>query len=429
MADTATSNLPGIIREEWLPTASRMENAQAVRSVVETLDAGVFSEAARLVDQMMMNGRLRAMLETRLSALTGAEQRWRERRNNRDARRAKRDIEEDWPRMASTPTRWQNQVWGLLLGLGLGVIDWHTDPMTLRQIPRFRAFAPYGVYFRQDLLEYEVLVYGGQIHRVPSPAFQTGRAPMDSPWIVHEPFGTYSYRWGYSRAAWYSWLGHNFGQRDRFRMSEKVGTGIALADVPVSASKEAAKEFRDDVRAVRSGGVLMCQEYEDGTKFNLRPFEWNAQNTAGVVDDATASAAADLTILFLGHATLAESDGGASHDLARAGENISGDRTNRDAEAETSTFEDQLVGRYAEANYGDPGLAPIREVVTDPPARDAARALMLQQMAGALDALSKHGVDTKALCEEMRLPMALRGTTQAQVPAEPSAPPDPKETP
>lgn len=426
-------------RELSIPTAARIETVPRARAIIDELDTGQFGNPARLVDQMLQNARLRAMLETRLSALTGAEQRWKPRRDNRDGRRAAKDIVEDWPRMVSTPTRWQINVWGLLLGMGLGVEDWSgaVSPVTLRWVPRLIDFEPYGVWFDFIAGDYVIQTYNGT-ERVASPALFGANRDAGAPWLVHEPFGKYSYRRGYARSAWYAWLGSNWGQRDRYRMSEKVGIGAALAYVPHGDTK-GAEEFRDDVANLKSGGVVVCEQLEPdgpggGLKYDVKPFEWNAGNTSAVADAATSAAHADLTILFLGHATQAESSGGASHDLANVGADIRSDITDRDAEAESATLEDQLVARWAAANYGDPELAPKREVVTDPPARDKARAEAAQLMAQALDGLDKHGVDTVRLCEEMRWPMKPPGKGPlVQVPGAPeqgNAPPaQPNDTP
>lgn len=425
---------PRARKELQLPTAARLETVPRVRSVIESIDAGRFSDGARLIDQMLMNARLRAMLETRLSALTGAAQKWKPRRENRDCRRAAKEIAEDWPRMVTTPTRWQISVWGLLLGVGFGSLDWGSDvdPATLRWVPRLVDFEPYGASFDFVAGMYAIQVAGGKVESVASPAIAGPDRRVEAAWLIHEPFGKYSYRRGYARSAWYSWLGSNWGQRDRYRMSEKVGIGAALAYVPHGADKKAAEEFRDDIAQLKSGGVVVCETFdqaEGGLKYDAKPFEWNSQNTSAVADQATAAAHADLTILFLGHATQAESQGGASHDLANVGADIRSDITDRDAEGESGTLVGQLASRYTMANYGDPDMVE-REVVTDPPARDKARAEMMQLMGQSLTQLAEHGVDTVRLCEEMRLPMRPPGKGPiVQAPAARSAPGQPNDAP
>jgi len=414
---------PHLYREPQQPTASRYETVARVRSVADQLEAGSFADPYRLVAQMWRNPRLRAMVSTRIAALTKSEVRWKAARDNRDGRAAQRAAMEDWPRIAPKPARWANIKNGLLLGLGLGQPAWFLDPASGRQIPQLRPYSACWARWQDQRKVFQIQTLDAGIVEVAPPSLITGPLPLGGEWIIHEPFGPRSFREAYALSAWYAWLGHNWGLRDRYRSSEKVGQGTVIAYGPAGAGNtKAGTDFVTDVKNIGSSGAIWCErgfEREDGKSegFDVKPFEWNAANGYQVVDSAVAAAAADLTILFLGHSTQAEAKGGASHALAYVGADNFAMISADDAESETHTVGAQLMGRWAEANFGDPTLAPIREVVTDPPARDAALAQAANQMAQAAESLDRFGVDVPKLFEELGLPMKPPGKgPQVQVP-------------
>jgi hypothetical protein len=186
--------------------------------------------------------------------------------------------------------------------------------------------------------------------------------------------------------------------------------------VPHNADRKAATDFRDGWRNMGSGAAVPCEEFEDGRKFNARPFEWQYANTYQVVDSTLANTAADLVILLLGGNLQTEVKGGGSYAAVMGQSEVRADYIEDDAANETDTIARQVLRRWAVVNFGDPDASPLREVVTDPPARDAAAAAMAGQLAQSLDNLGRHGVDTRALCERFRLPMVLDGRAQVQVP-------------
>jgi hypothetical protein len=142
------------------------------------------------------------------------------------------------------------------------------------------------------------------------------------------------------------------------------------------------------------------------------------------VADATASTAADLVILALGQDWSTTNKGGGSYAAVQGGLEVSAGYINRDAKAESDTLYHQVQRRWAEANFGDPDLAPIREVVTNPPERDKAAAQMLVSVSQALDSLARHGADVRACMERFRIPLAAVGSVQVQAPAAPPSAPE-----
>lgn len=410
-----------IEREPYLPAPTALDKVAHVRAVVAELYQGQFRQPSLLADQMFQNPRFRVALSTRLAGLTGAEVRWRPSQNNRDGRAAAKAMEEDWRRIAPTAAREQFNSWGLLLGSSFAQPAWFTDQSTMRQIPHLRVWHPYSCQWWDTDQAYRVQPYGTEAVKVKSPAI-TDDLDLTDGWIVHEPFGPNGWRRGYLISCWYSWLGHELARRDALRVAEKVGQGIALADIPNTADTKAAADFRNGVRNMGSGGVVPCEELEDGRKFNLRPFEWNASNGAAVVDSVMAAMAIDIIILFLGGNLQTEVKGGGSYAAVSGQAEVRADYLAADAEAENDTLHRQAFRPWAEANFGDPDLAPIREVVSDPPGKDQAAAQVAVSVSQAIDSLARNGVDIPQLLERFRLPLSAAGITQVVVPDMPAPP-------
>lgn len=429
MADKKSPSRSRVYREPQIPTASRYDTVAPIRAIITALECGEFYGAARLIRQMWANPRLRVAVSTRLAGLSAAEERWRPARENRDGRAAKAAIEEDWPHIISTATRDQANRWGLLLGVNFAQPRWYRSPSSGREINRVEVFDPASCQWSEIDWLYRIQTRDAGLVTAPSPAVSS---PLDlSPdWIIHEPFGKNSYREGYVISAWYPWLGNNLTSRDRLRSSEKVGEGNLIAEVPHGADKVAATEFRDGLRNMKGGAVIVAEvanpQREDGPtgNFNVRPLEWNAGNGYQVVDSATAATAVDLVILFLGGNLQTEVKGGGSYAAIDGQMRVTAGYIDKDAKGETHTLYHQVARPWAERNFGDPDLAPYRDVVCDPPEKDKAAAEMGKLVSESLDNLARHGVDTRAYCERFRLPMGAQGKTQVAVPANDMAPND-----
>ncbi len=428
MADDKQTRRPRTFREPDIEPPSKHTRVPTVRDAIDSLFFGDFRRATKLIDQMWMNPRFRVALSTRLAGLTGAEERWTPGRDNRDGRAAVKAIKEDWPLILPRNERKEFNGWGLVLGFGLAQGDWVTAP-SKRIVPALQAFRPGWCYFDWATREYVVDTKEGE-QRVAAPR-PGSRAPMDSPWIVHEPFGrTFSWRRGYVISAWYTWLGHDLATAHRLRTSEKLSGGTLKAKVPHGQGQtEAGKEFRDGLRNRGANTVIVCEQLPpDPTGqpqggFDVEPLEFTAANGYQVIDQTAVAMATDMTILFLGGNLQTEVKGGGSYAAVAGQGEVRTDYKIDDAAVETSTLCTQLIERWAEVNFEDPENAPQREVFTDPPQRDQARATMVNLVGQSIDNLVRNGADGRALMEEFRIPLAVGGITQVQVPGAPPPPP------
>lgn len=414
--------------EPPIPLATEFTDVTQVRAVINQLDRGLFRVPALLVERMLMNPRLRAVVETRLAGLLATEIEWQPAQNNRDGRRAAREWEEDFSFSMSAPIRKQMAKWGLFLGFAAGQRSWAENPETGRQVPQLRTYWPGFAYWYWSQQCYRILTFDRGMLAVGTPnspraivevmARTYGSLPVEdtstSPWVIAEPFGINSYREGLVHAAWRPWLGHDWAMRDQARASEKHGIGITKFIMPRGTGKQweaANARFINAARTMGSEGFIPVEQDDEGRKQDVEPFEFNGQGFQAIADTMNANAVA-LAILFLGHNLTTEIKGG-SYAAAGVADYIRDDKKHEDGEIEWSYAGPQIASAWAMENYGDPGLAPKAKYVTDSPTINLQRAQMLNQASMAFQYLRANApeVDIPALAEQFRMPLRPAGST------------------
>lgn len=429
MADEQRKDLPLV--EPPIPTSTEFTDVASVRAVIAQLDRGTFRVPALLTERMMMNPRLRAVVETRMAGLIATDIEWQPSQNNRDGRRAAKEAEEDFRFIASAPMRKQMAKWGLFLGFSVAQRAWDTNTATGRNCPRVRPYWPGFAYWYWAQQCYRIQTYTGGMMAVGTPnqlpaivedqARTFGNLTVEtvatSPWVISEPFGVNSYREGLIHAAWRPWLGHDWSMRDQARASEKHGIGMAKFVMPRGTGDEwkaANARFIAAFRGVGAEGVIPVEQDEDGRRQDLEPFEFNGSGFQAISDTMN-SCAVSLAILFLGHNLTTEIKGGGSYAAAGVADYIRDDKKREDAEIEWSWLGPQVMTAWALENYGDPALAPIAKYVTDAPTVNEKRAVMVNQIAMAVTQLRAHmpDADLRGLLDQFRIPLHPEGTIVA----------------
>lgn len=425
-SETETAKaLMDIRREPPITIAPRFRDIRTCESIITTLDFGQFQLAAWMIEQMRWNSRVRGVQNTRWDGLIGTEIRWEPGRQNDTARRAARDIVEDWPLMASAATRKQIARWGCDLGVSFAQKHWYESPTSGRMIPRLEHYHPQWAIWDWSLRGYRIWTLDGWM-LVPSPAlmvpgqawaplFPSAYAQPESlrRWVVHEPFGQHSWREGMIHAAWKPWMGHELANMYLSRGAEKHGNGIIAIDYPATTDKAALTLLMQKLRTLGTEGVIPLETYpeaSDKASYKARPFEWTSTGF-DIIRGAKESNATDLAVLYLGHNTTAETKGASVGASAQVGNLIRGDIRVGDCYNEFATMYGQEVRDWAEVNYGDAGNAPIPIYVTDPPSENMAAATTLFNVAQAIEKLRANvaGVDVTELLNRFRVPMVVGG--------------------
>jgi len=405
-------------REPPIPSTTEFATIPLIRAVVTDLDSGSFRRAAILIERMLWNPRLRGALGTRTNGLIATKIRWQAvREEDKECRRAARELAEDWPFMAPAPQRAQNLKWGLMLGVAFAQRQPIDAPTSGRRLFRMRPYWP--GWARWDWQEdvYKIQTRDGSTVDVASPADRTG-IDLGSPWIVHEPFGERSWREGLLHALWRPWFGHEQAFRDLNRASEKHGIGALKVKYPAGKESD-ADGMKSGLRNLGSEGVVPCPQYPDQGEhagFNVEPLEFTGGSGGELIGSALNTSAIAMAIVLLGHNLTTEVKGG-SYAAAGVGEFIRSDYKSNDADSENATYHAQLAQYWAHENYGDPEIAPIAIYETDPPAVNQAMAQTYQYLSLAIRELKQHApnVDVDALLERYRIPLLVLDKKQEQV--------------
>jgi hypothetical protein len=421
--------------EPPIPVTTEFTNVEHVRGIVQELDQGQFRRPALLVERMLMNPRLRAVVETRLAGLIATEIRWEPAKNNKAGRRAAEEIEQDWPIIAPAPMRKQMLKWALFLGFGLGQRVPDEAPGSGRAVYKLRPYWPGFASWYWARKAYRIITFDAGMTEAAtpsvdrkiaeryaiSPILDGAPSAAESPWIISEPFGVNSYRDGLVHAAWRPWLGHDWAMRDQARASQKHGLGIFKAIIPRGTGdqyKAAVAAYTNGLRNMGSEGVIPCEEdSENDRKFDVETVEFSGSGFQAISDTMGANAVA-LAILFLGHNLTTEIKGGGSYAAAGVADYIRDDKKYDDSATEQDYAGPQLIRPWAEANYGDPELAPRARYVTDSPAVNRQRAQRPNYVGQAAAQLRANipDVDLRRLAEEFRLPMLDPADVVVQVP-------------
>lgn len=435
---TATA-LSEVRREPPLMVAPRFRDIRQCESVIELLSFGQFQLAAWLIEQMRRNSRVRGVQNTRWDGLIGTEIRWEPGRQNDLARRAARDIVEDWPLIATASTRKQIAKWGCDLGVSFAQKHWYESPVSGRKIPRLEHYHPQWALWDWTLRGYRIWTLDGWM-LVPSPSLMVPGQPWQPSmassvakpeslkrWVVHEPFGQHSWREGMVGAAWKSWLGHELANVYLSRGAEKHGNGIIALDYPQTTDAKPLNLLMQKLRTLGTEGVIPLEVYPESSgkaSYKARPFEWGSTGY-DIIRGAKESNATDLAVLYLGHNTTAETKGASVGASAQVGNLIRGDIRVGDCYNEFATFYGQVVRDWAEENYGDAGNAPVPIYVTDPPSENQAAAMTLFNVSMAIEKLRENvsGVDATELMNRFRVPMEKGGARF--LPPTPDAPKTP----
>lgn len=433
---TGSFTAPDFRREPSIQLFTEYKEVKQVRDVIRLHKLGYLQLSSFLWEQMIENPRVRGVADTRVDGHIATAIRWVPARQNEKARQAAAAIVEDWPLIASAQVRRQLHMWGLALGVGFAQKHWYQSPSTLRAIPRLEVYHPSWVTWNWGPRLYQVFTQNGtQWVRSPSLAVpgddgqpELSTLPLASAmqWVVHEPYGQHSWRHGLIHATWSPWLAHEWARRDMARACEKLGLAALTVKYPDAPGIEKALfEMEKRLKRLHSEGIIPLQQYggEDGVPpsgFEVAPFEYGGTGYQ-IIQKTKDSNSTDIAVLWVGHSLTAEATGG-TYGAAGLADLIRSDKKVADAESESSTMRQQVVGDWAEVNFGDREIAPIAIYETDPPAINLAAAQTLQFVSAAVAVFAKVApwIDAEQLLTRFRIP--LKPGDHKLVPATPADP-------
>lgn len=406
-------------------TPERLDQIKARRSLAEVV---------QLFDDMLQDDRVREIAFMRAQALTGADLEFVEgqgRRKKRALRAA--DVESDLWDMLPEAEELQMLVWGVGCNFGTGRLRWWEQTATGRYVPRRRngRIVPSVEFWHPRSFRLDPA--GRQwIAKVETPdsAVAVDR-PMgwgDGEYIAFCPWGGSpgtAVERGLVFPASKLWLLKQHVIRSGASLGQRMSTPIKVIEYQLAqqgynvgaegGADEKRKQLVDEIFAMQRQGVVslppgftMKLLSVPATSWQMLKEQWTA------CDDAFA-------ILWSGNNLTTSIKGGslAASDNAQA---MFAFVRKFDANCESTFVHNDVLGGWADVNYGDRAAAPWPSRNVEPPEDLKARAAMMLSVMQAVTAGEKAGwlFDKVQTAEQFELPL-IEGQPNTE-PAKPAAP-------
>jgi phage gp29-like protein/2'-5' RNA ligase len=397
---TTAEEAPSRVAIEWSPGLIQAAKRQA--------EQGNLRLAAELCSDLLADdARVRGTLRQRVLGLLGLPLSFSEQGDRRQKSRITKALEDDFWEAFPEPELARLVSWGLLLGVGLGQLRW--EQVGPRLVPRLRAWHPRALRWDWNARRWYVLCADGR---------ELVLRPGDGSWVLFAPYGDSS---PWQEGAWRScalWsLLKSYALRDWGRESEVAG-GIRTAEIPsdvksASATPKDRQELARDLSRIGKNGAVVPMP---GWKLGLVQ---SHPNTYETFKEQVVMANQEIAIAVCGQNLTSGVDEKGSHALGSVHKAVLQSFIEFDAEALATCLHRQVLGWWAEYNFGSREMAPWAGWETAPPEDLLERAQTLDKLADATAKLKSQGLslDYEAIAQDYSIPL-LKG---APLP-EPEAP-------
>lgn len=398
-------------RELILPVFTQWEKVGSVTTILATLEQGEFYSASLLVEQMMRDDRVRALLNTLIMSVLGSPSRWEPADHTARAERLAEEIDEGWHEQVPEEELYELVRWALMLGVGVMHAPW--DGKT--GMTSAKTWHPGALWFNLNEDTYYLRYQGGQL---PMP-------PESIDWLLLTPYShKYARLNGLVRSMSMLYLARQWVFRDRARHSEIHGLPIRVGITPMDADKKAKSDYRHALSAIGTETVIITPQGADGRKYGVELVE--AKSNSHEVFASQLDHLDDcMAILVLGQRMSSKGSAGLGSDKNP------GDAVRRDIMAWLARVIGRLCTRLARSwtlvNYGRDAVAKSPQYIidVDPPDDGKATAEEYSTLGDAVAKLQAHGLDIRQLLEEAGVPLlspeeaaAQRAEQEAQAEAE-----------
>ena len=366
--DSASIVLPSVrTYRVWTPKQLRAAEAAA--------DNGYMRSIVDICEWILGDDKVRGALEGRVNGFMELPVSFEGDAKSRGLKKAIKALElgEDWDAaFPASDTKLVNY-WGLLLGLGTGVLRWKRLPGHQgRDIPVLEFYHPQPLRYDWHSRSWRLQTEGAGVSSV---EFGNGV------WLGHMPFGTYR---PWSLGLWRSlsrWvLLKAYAISDYGRLGESASRNVVETDKDSDSSQEDRNDLARDIsKMARDGACVLPPGY------SYKLVEASAA-TAKIYRDQITLADKAIAIAIRGGNLTTDVEGGSR--AAAEVQERTGDLSNRrnDAGAWVTTTHDQMLTHWSESNYGDASKAPWASYATEP---EEDRQQKAETMVTALDGADK----------------------------------------
>jgi phage gp29-like protein len=412
------------------PTAERVTwSLGQIRRALISYHQGIWLDVALLYESMFNDDHFPGELEKRVDATLKSEFYFQVKGLKKDEPLSPRDEEaQDLFLQIMAPTDELAEFLSTfdMLGVGIGTLDWDTETMPGRWLPRFRSLPI--AYLQYD--QYRcVWTYQAQdgLHVV---------TPGDGKWILMTSGET---GWKHGLINGLSYLWHTKIQTlcDWARYNIKHGLPITKAKVPVLADAGEKEKFIDDLEDLESEGIIGLPQDESGKGYDVELME--AKDTSWQSFENNVNRAdRKISIALLGSNLGSETNSTGSNRAAAETSDlgVARNKAASDAKQLGECLREQLLTPFYALNFGPASLpAPFPLWDVSPVEDDKAWAETQDKFAEMLGKLKRAGYRVRNL-DEASKPYGLQliefaDTVSTQKPEDtapaPGAPPPPED--
>lgn len=389
------------INELILPVFTQWEKVGSVTGILADLEQGQFYTGSLLVEQMMRDDRVRAVLNTLIMSVLGREKHWEAEGDTGKAQKIADEIDEQWDDMVPEEELYELVRWALMLGAGVMRTPWDMKQGTAK----CQTWHPGALWFNLVDNEYYLRHQAGQVV-----------VPQDSlDWVLLTPYShKYGRLNGLVRATAMVWLARQWVFRDRARHSEVHGMPIRVGIVPSDADKRAKDNYRRGLQAIGTETTIIAPQGGEGKKYGVELIE--AKSNSHDVFSAQLDHLDDcLAILVLGQKMSSKGAQGLGSD-ANPGDSVRHDLMKWLARI-IERFAYRLARRWVELNHGPAdaeAYTPHLCIEVDPPEDGQKKAQELSLLGDVVSKLQSHGLDIRELLEHAGVPLLSEAEAQKQ---------------
>ncbi len=253
------------------------ENVRYIDSIIDEMEAGYFYNSARLVDRVLRDARLTAVLNTRISGLLGQKVEFESakgpKKGEKRGEKIAEALEEDWPKMFPHAALVQLLTWGIMHNSGVAQIIEDADPW------RIDVWHPWALSWDEDKRGYELITRENNrlaLIRGEDGTYSDGEGGR---WLLYTPYGYGNTNRGILRSLHRLYLERQWAHRDRARYSEIFGQPIRFGIAPANASDALREEYADRLSPEGAESVVVGQQGEEGNRWDLKLVEASGTST------------------------------------------------------------------------------------------------------------------------------------------------------
>lgn len=375
---------------------SDWDSVGKVKQALRRLEAGYFDQPSMLVDAMMRDDRIAGVLQTLTDAVPYLPSNFGDGEDDPETDAAREVLPELLPKMIDSAEASQLINWGKTLGIGVGELVWEKDEDTGLLVFRLKTWHPRFLYWNWGSRSFWLQTREGQVELEPG----------NGQWVLYTPKG-YRRAWmhGLVRRLYVPWMLRQWAMRDSGRYSEVYGTPTKKATFPSSASEEEKTRFFDDVAALGNETTIRLPRGADNVPFDLELVEATGTGFEGF-ERLVQSASVNIAITVLGQNLTTEVKGG-SLAASVVHDNVRADVLEGETGAWSQCVNKQMLGPWAQFNFGSKKAAPKYVINAKRPDDKKASADTLKSVGDGISALRGAGipVSPKMVAERFDLPV------------------------